>query len=115
MTTCIMCGKPFDPEFDREQFLLEHGDKNYDYFKGPHCFECAHEVIDEGLEGHYLEFCDDCGKQFDFYSDNIYFMDVARPYSNADLPTIQSYYRKILCSDCALNLMEREFPNGGGF
>lgn len=115
MAICTMCGREFDPEAVREEFEMEHSDMSYDNFNGPHCYECAHEVIDSCVDGHYFEYCDQCGKKFDWFAEDSEFMSMSSQYDNADLPTIKSYTGKILCADCAMDYMAEEFPHGGGF
>lgn len=115
MEYCTICGRQFNPDGARDKFEDEHSDRNYDNFDGPVCYKCAHEIIEDCLEGHYHEYCDECGKEFDFFAENAEFMDAAYRYDNADLLNIQSYYGKILCKDCAMDFMRQEFPGGGGF
>ena len=115
MAICSMCGSEFDPEFAEDEFVLNHGDRCYENFNGPHCYDCAHEVIEEGIEGHYHEFCEECGTKFDLFEDNLKFMFAASKYDNADLLTVESYSNRILCADCAIDYMREQFPHGGGF
>lgn len=112
---CSMCGSEFDPEVARDEFEDEHGDMSYDNFYAPHCYECAHEVIENCVDGHYFEYCDRCNKKFDWFAEDSDFMLRSGRYDNADLPTIKSYTGQILCSDCAMDYMAEEFPHGGGF
>lgn len=115
MAVCSQCKKEFIPSEAREEFELEYPDMAYDNFNRSLCYECAHEIIDNCVDGYYFEECEQCEKKFDWFADNCTFMEMNSQYDNADLPTIKSYTNKILCADCASDYMHEEFPNGGGF
>lgn len=101
MRICDNCGKEFDYDEEESEFICEYGLYNFEYFKRCLCADCAGEVIESEDIGEYYEFCEKCGRKFDYFADNYAI------YSFTDGERKLSDFEEILCEDCAFKEMER--------
>lgn len=94
---CEYCGNEFDEQDARDEFEMET-QKNYYYLTKCLCAECAIQAIDNMDDGVYYEVCENCGTQFDPFSDEL---ELQRHTGDdgAELGMFDRY----LCLDCALN------------
>ena len=98
---CEVCGKKINVEEERENFEIETS-KSYDNLAKKLCAECAMELIEDEVEGIYFEYCEECGKKYDFiYTENEF------KWQHSDDPGA-AITGKFLCLDCANEEYEEE-------
>lgn len=94
---CEYCSNEFDEQDARDEFEMET-QKNYDYLTKCLCAECAIQAIDSMVDGVYYEVCENCGIQFDPFSDELELQN-----HTGDDGAELSMFGKYLCLDCALS------------
>lgn len=94
MATCKHCGKEFDEPFERDTFSIEFPRLSYESFTVELCADCAREVIEDEIDGIYIETCERCGKRFDYILETSSCLDRCGG-------SLSSFWdNDILCLDC---------------
>ena len=103
--TCNRCEKRFSEEEAEYEFSLEYPLKNYANFNQCLCGECAIAIISEEESGVYMETCENCSCEFDWFEED----STYRSHTRLDIGLED--LSKILCSDCALELESEDYPS----
>ncbi len=106
---CEHCNKEYDVIEEEEIFSFEIFDYEYSNLTQDLCAKCAIESISNSVEGMILVECDECGTQMD-YQEEISNYSI---FGNLDC-SLEDFSRR-LCSNCAINLENSEFPSEDEF
>lgn len=107
MKKCKNCGKKFDPE-EASEYFTEETMLTYENLNQCLCGECAVEVIESKIDGLYHETCEECGRTFDLFEEEIGFDNFFDGLNGISLrDTWQTY--GIVCAPCANELLKDEF------
>lgn len=99
MAICENCGMEYDISEAKDKFNSIYSMDNDDIIQD-NCFDCASSIIESQCD---VKKCDNCGKRFDFFEDNLDFM------SEHEI-SLYSGFNECLCLNCANSAFEdREY------